>query len=270
MDKLLERGILRVGIRVWPSAEFAPPAFRGFSNATTGGALNGFEVDIAWLLAEGLGLELELIEAYPPVIYSGDWRGQWDIALASLVPFDRPEGASTVTPLSFSQPYGYMPMSFITLPAGEEIQNLAQLSGRRIAVLEESAYEWLLISKELRLTGQNRPLLPDFPGDMEVVPVSNLAKAIDQLANDDTDDFDTIFGPAPIFHQAINSDLPLQLVIGPEILGKQPLAVALIPQDKLKVERLLTEINKVLERLQKQGTLAEIYLRWYNQDLSIE
>ena len=29
--------------------------------------MNGFEVDIARLVAQGLGLELELVEAYPPV-----------------------------------------------------------------------------------------------------------------------------------------------------------------------------------------------------------
>ena len=73
IDRLLARGVIRVGPRVWPEAEFSPPAFRGFSNAATGGALNGFEVDIARAVAENLGLELELIEAYPPVIASGDW-----------------------------------------------------------------------------------------------------------------------------------------------------------------------------------------------------
>src|SRR5688572_5147081 len=61
MDRLLETGVIRVGIRVWPEAIFSPPAFRGFSNAETGGALNGFEVDLARLVAEGLGLELELV-----------------------------------------------------------------------------------------------------------------------------------------------------------------------------------------------------------------
>ena len=70
IDRLLENGVIRVGIRVWPGAEFSPPAFRGFSNAVTGGALNGFEVDLARQLAENLGLELELVEAYPPVLSS--------------------------------------------------------------------------------------------------------------------------------------------------------------------------------------------------------
>ena len=84
IDRLLETGIIRVGIRVWPEANFSPPAFRGASNSITGGALNGFEVDIAHLVAEGLGLELELVEAPPQVITSGNWRGEWDIALASL------------------------------------------------------------------------------------------------------------------------------------------------------------------------------------------
>ena len=30
IDHLLEKGVLRVGIRVWPDADFSPPAFRFF------------------------------------------------------------------------------------------------------------------------------------------------------------------------------------------------------------------------------------------------
>ena len=273
LDLLLERGLIRVGIRVWPSPEFSPPVFRGFSNAETGGALNGFEVDIARQLAEQLGLELELVEAYPPVINSGQWQGNWDIALASLVPLDQVADlpAPTSQQISFSQPYGYMPMGFLIPAERDNIQTIADLSGRQVAVLEHSAYQWLIMANQNVPTTSDHPLLKGLPRNIQAVPVSNLSKAIQQLADTpQAVDFEAIFGPAPILEEAIRSDIPLKFPAVTEIASRQPLAVATVSQNGLETTRLITEINKILERTQRRGTLAEIYLRWYGRDLSIQ
>lgn len=270
LDRLLEKGVLRVGIRVWPEAMFAPPAFRGISNAATGGTLNGFEVDVARLLAEGLGLELELVEAYPPVITSGDWRGQWDIALASLVPFDQPP-EQAVASLVYSNPYGYFPIGVLVPAENNNIQSVNDLSGRRVGVLEYSAYQRLVSSPDPPLTFRGQPLLLDIPNDTQPVALSNLPKAIRQLgqpADDKEAEVDAILGPVPILEEAIKSDIPVKLAPQAQNLGYQPLAVAAVPQDGLKVDRLITQINTVLDYLQQEGYLAEIYFRWYQQDYS--
>ncbi len=270
IDHLLAAGVIRVGIRVWPEASYSPPAFRGFSNAVTGGALNGFEVDLAHLLAEGLGLDLELVEAYPPVIASGDWRGEWDIAIASLVPFDQPPATppqSAQEILAFSEPYAYMPMGILIPAAENHIQTISDLSGRTVGVLEHSAYQHLLAPDGQSLTVHGQPLLTQMPADVQAVALSNLLKAIRQLEQPESSEappIEAIFGPAPIFQEAVKSDLSVKVINA----GFQPLAVATVPQDELKVDRLLLEINKILERLQRRGTLAEVYVRWYGQDFS--
>ncbi|MCK6626154.1 MAG: transporter substrate-binding domain-containing protein [Anaerolineae bacterium] len=266
LDRLLANGVLRVGIRVWPEANFSPPAFRGFSNAETGGALNGFEVDLARHIAEGLGLELELVEGYPPALSSGDWRGQWDIAIASLVPFD-PSPDQPSNPLVFSKPYGYMPMGLLSLATATEVTALRSIAGQPVGVLTDSAYQRLLLPGGTALTVQQKPLLPQRPADVQPVPLANLQKAIRQMGQPELDaEFqgELLFGPGPIFEEAVKSGLPLKWVK----IGVQPLAVAAVPVDNLKVERLMLEINKILARLHRQGTLAEIYLKWYGQDFS--
>jgi polar amino acid transport system substrate-binding protein len=270
MDRLLDKGIIRVGIRVWPEAEFSPPAFRGASNALTGGALNGFEVDLARHVAEQLGLELELVEAYPPVIAAGDWRGEWDIALASLVPFDNPNNIPT-SKIFYSQPYGYMPMGILT-PVGSNIQSIAQLEGRRVGVLEHSSYQRLLTPENESPTVYGQQLVAQPFPPLQLIVVSNLQKAIRQLGQPvekaDTPQLDAIFGPTPLFQEAIKTGLPLQLAAEAKNIGVQPLVIAAVPQNGLKVDRLLAEINTALDRLQRQGVLSEIYLQWYEQDLS--
>lgn len=265
LDRLLQNGVLRVGIRVWPEPSFSPPAFRGFSNAETGGALNGFEVDLARQVSEGLSLELELVEAYPPVIATGDWRGQWDIAIASLVPFDPPPDSAP--PLVFSEPYGYMPMGLLSPATASDINALGSIAGQPVGVLEHSAYESMLLPGGSALTVQQQPLLPQRPAEVQPVPVANLQKAIRHMGQPETDaEFrgEVIFGPGPMFEEAVKSDLPLKWVK----VGVQPLAIAAVPVDNLKIERLMLEINKILARLHRQGTLSEIYLKWYGQDFS--
>ncbi len=266
LDRLLQNGVLRVGLRVWPEPNFSPPAFRGFSNAETGGALNGFEVDLAHQIADGLSLELELVEAYPPVIATGDWRGQWDIAIASLVPFDQPPDPST-QPLVFSQPYGYMPLGLLSLATTGDIKALGSIAGRTVGVLEHSTYERLLLPGGSALTVQQKPLLPQRPAEVQPVSLANLQKAIRQMGQSEADaEFrgEVLFGPGPMFEEAVKSDLPLKWVK----VGVQPLAIAAVPVDNLKVDRLMLEINKILARLHRQGTLSEIYLKWYGQDFS--
>ncbi|MEW5959407.1 MAG: transporter substrate-binding domain-containing protein [Chloroflexota bacterium] len=264
IDRLLENGVIRVGIRVWPEAEFSPPAFRGFSNAETGGALNGFEVDLARLLAEGLGLELELVEAYPPAITGGDWRGAWDIAIASLAPFDSPAG------LVYSRPYGYMPMGVLVPAQASGLPGVGALAGRRVGVLEYSAYQQLLAAPDPPPTvWGGQPFTTQLPADVQPVALSNLLKAIRDLGQSGTDPpVEAIFGPVAIFEEAVKSEEPVRLLARADVLGVQPLVVAVAPQEGLKVDRLLAAINTVLDRLERRGTLAEVYLRWYGQDLS--
>jgi ABC-type amino acid transport substrate-binding protein len=270
IDRLLERGVVRVGVRVWPDPEFSPPIFRDVTSAQSGGALTGFEVDLARLVANGLGLELELIEADPRLLNNGDWRGQWDLAISSLVPFDQPLEPSAQS-IRYSMPYAYMPMG-ILIPAGEEgLQSLAELSKRRVGVLEHSAYQRLLTPEQGGLTVQGQAMMPPPPADLQLIVLSNLSKSIRQFGQVDAAEgppVEAIFGPAPVFQEAISSGLPLQLAPEAGQVGLQPLAIAAVPQDGLKVDRLVAEINKILERLQRQGTLSEIYLQWYGQDLS--
>ncbi|MFN8458794.1 MAG: transporter substrate-binding domain-containing protein [Anaerolineae bacterium] len=264
IDHLLESGVVRVGVRVWPEASFSPPAFRGFSNARTGGALNGFEVDIARAVAEGLGLELELVEAYPPVLATGDWRGQWDIAIAFLVPFDQPPPAAK-QPLFFSKPYGYLPLGLLIPAADQHTQTLADLAGQPVGILSHSAEERLLSPGGPNLTFQQAALLPALPANLQLMPQDNLPKAIRELGGSS---LKAIIGASPVLSEAVKSELPVKLAPGAASFSLLPLAIATVAPDKLKVDRLILEINKVLDRLQRQGALAEIYLRWYGQDFS--
>ena len=138
-------------------------------------------------------------------------------------------------------------------------------------MLAYSAYQRLLSPEGQQLTHAGQPLLPQTLTNVEPIPLSNLLKAIHQLGQADGEQesqVEAIFGPAPILQEAVKSGLPVKLLTQAQPVGSQPLAIAVVPQDELKTERLVLEIDKIVTRLQRQGILSEIYLRWYEQDLS--
>lgn len=271
LDQLLESGRLRVGVRVWPEADFSPPVFRAVTATDAGGALTGYEVEIARLVAAGLGLELELVEADPRLLVTGGWTNEWDIGIGSLTPVDQAPPGEPVQERAYSTPYGFIPMG-ILIPASEEnINDLGDLFGRRVGVLEHSIYPRLLTPDGAQLTVQQQPFMLQPPADVELILLSNLQKSIRELgaANSEAEGQpDAIFGPTPMFEQAISRDLPVGLAPQAERVGLQPVSIVAVPRDGLTTDRLINEINKILARLREQGDLAEIYQYWTNQDLS--
>ncbi len=266
LDRLLDKGIIRVGIRVWPEASFSPPAFRGFSNAAIGGALTGLEVDVAKAIALNLGLELELVEAYPPIIAGGDWRGEWDIAIASLVPFDAPP-PNTRPDIRYSRPYALMPTGLL-LPQTSPVSGAAQLGGRAVSALEHSVYQRMLTPGEPLPPVGGQSLRGELARDARLLVLSNIQKSIRET-EEGKFRVDAYLGPAPVFEQAIReNNLPLRIIRDNEALPPQPLVIAAVPQDGLAVDRLIAEIDTVLIRLQSHGTLAELALKWYGEDIS--
>ncbi|MCB0196623.1 MAG: transporter substrate-binding domain-containing protein [Anaerolineae bacterium] len=271
LDHLLEDGRLRVGIRVWPEAEFSPPVFRDVTTTDTGGALTGFEVEVVRLVAVGLGLELELIEADPQILVSGSWADKWDIAIASLTPVDQPLPNTPAQHMVYTIPYAFIPMGYLIPIDKEEINEFGDLAEHSVGVLEYSIHQRLLTPGGSALTVQQQTFMLEPPDDIQLVIVSNLQKSIRELGQTDgetTAQLDALFGPTPMFEQAIGRDLPIKLAPQAERVGLQPVAIAAVPRDDLQVDRLIQEINQILLRLREQGILAEISQQWYNQDLS--
>lgn len=269
LAQILADGLLRICLYVSPDAAFAPPAFRGGSNAATGGSLKGFEVELAHLLAERMTVMLELVETSRPIILSGNWQNRCDIALASLTPFDQPSPLTVDPPLLYSRPYGYLPIGLLVRQAETRIENLTDLENRSIGVLQETAHERLLTTSDLTVQGQS--LTVPLPPSVNVVPLSTMLQATSQLSQTEAANpaqIEAIVGPTPMLQQAINTGWPVKFAAQTEIMGYQPVAVALSPQDGLPVERLLTEINRILTELDEQAVLAEVYYRWYDKDFS--
>lgn len=268
LDQILERDVLRVCVRVWHDPAFSPPVFRGASNSATGGALTGFEIELAHLIADTLDVTLELIETHPTTILKGGWHDQCEIALAALTPFDQPSSLTTAQPLQFSRVYGYLPFGLLVAYDDTTIKTLNDLADQPLAVLEHTAYERVL--SETDLTVQGQPLSLPLPETTQLISITTLLQATEQLSPTQsiTNPIKAIFGATPILQQVINEGWSVKFAEHGQLIGYQPLAIAIAPPPDVTINRLLETLNTILSLADKQGILAEFYYKWYDHDFS--
>lgn len=90
-----QNGVLRVAT----DSDYAPQSFR-----TPDGSWEGFDIDVATDIANGLGVDVEFQHQDWEIITAGSWAERWDISVGSM---------TITTPrkdiFDFTQPYYYTP-----------------------------------------------------------------------------------------------------------------------------------------------------------------
>ena len=247
-----ERGYIKVGVRVWPEARFKPPLFR-----EPWGGLNGYEVDLAWLIADSLGVGLEMAESDPRRLGIGDWQNEWDIALAWLPITDQSQQN-----LIFSNPYAYDTGTLLTHQSSQ-VSNFGALGGQSVAVPANTIYADILTSQTPTIAG--KPIVNQTPPYVTPILYLHDGKAIYALnANPETP-------PAAVFHTQTVSQAATETDLVVKVVAKNifqvPVGVAFDRQG-LPSERLRIEINTLLNLLHQSGEMAELSLEWYDQDIT--
>ena len=253
LDVVRERGFLKVGVRVWPDANFQPPLFR-----SPLAGLDGYEVDLAWALAEGLGVGLEMAESDPRRLAGGGWAGEWDIALAWLPATDNARQR-----LYFSLPYAYDAGQLAVHSANETISTLADLRGRKIGAPAFTLYQQVLAGQRLTLAGQ--PIAGSIPPAVTVAAYNRDGNAIRDLAEGDGVILDAVLHSRLVLASAVRAGWPVKVVAEP--IPWLPVGVAF---DRLGMpsERLRAAIDDILAGLRSDGTLADLSFKWYDEDIS--
>jgi polar amino acid transport system substrate-binding protein len=253
LDVVKERGYLKVGVRVWPEANFRPPLYR----APLAG-LDGYEVDLAWALADGLGVGLEMAESDPRRLAGGNWESEWDIALAWLAITDNSQQN-----LIFSIPYAYDAGQVVVHADNETITGFEGLAGRKVGVPAFTVYQQILTGKSPSVQGQF--ISGPIPSGLEVVPYNHDGKALWDLAEGDGVVLDAVLHSQIVVASAIQAELPLKIVSEP--LFWAPIGVA-FDRGGLPAERLRVAINSTLTNLHHDGSLSDFSIERYDRDIS--
>lgn len=209
--------------------------FNPFSVTNAEGVMTGFDIDVAEAVAKELGLEPNQQKFKFASIIEGVKAGRFDAAVAS----------HTVTPerqeqVNFSTPYYYSGPQIFTRP-DSDIETLEDLKDKEIAVSKGSTYSEIAadVTDNVKI----------YDGDVTALEALSKGK------------HDAVITDFITGKEAIGNGLD---IVGKKLLGRSEQAIA-IGKDN---EKLLKEINKALQTLRDNGTLKEISIKYFGEDIT--
>lgn len=241
-------GVLRV------STDPAYPPQSSLNEET--GEYEGFDIDVATEIAKRLGVEIQWETPSWDIITAGGWNDRWDVSVGSMT-----VTAERAEVLNFTTPYYYTPAG-LAVQAGSDIATLDDLSGKTVGVCGSCTYEFYL-RRDLNID------IPGFtfeylvPEDVEIVTYDTDSTAIQDL---EIGRIDAAMSAVPTLEGAIDKGREIQLLGEP--VFSEPLAVALDKSSTLDSTALTEEIAAIVQQMHDDGTLSELSMKWYDEDLT--
>lgn len=115
------------------------PNYPPFSslNATTN-EYEGFDIDVAKLIAEKLGVTIQWETPSWDALTAGNWADRWDVSVGSMA-----QTESRTKVIDFSEPY-YYALAYVAVPSTSTAMSLADLAGKEFCIGSGTLYEsWL-------------------------------------------------------------------------------------------------------------------------------
>jgi polar amino acid transport system substrate-binding protein len=251
-ETLLDRIIANDQIRV--STDPAYPPQSSYDEAS--GTWEGFDIDVAEEISKRLGLSKPVDWQTPSwdLITAGSWNDRWDISVGSMT-----ITAERAQVLDFSTPYYYTPAG-LAVQQGSDITSFDQLSGKTVGVCGECSYEFYLEQK-LNIPGYDFQYL--IPSDITIKTYDTDSTAIQDLV---LGRVDAAMSAVPTLQGAIDKGKPIQLLGDPVFY--EPLAVAIDKSAPLDPTSLVAKISEIVDQMHQDGTLTEISMKWYGEDLT--
>lgn len=253
LGEIEERGTIRVST----DANYAPQSYLDES-----GNFVGFDVDVATEIAERLGVEVEFVTPDWDLITAGNWGGQWDMSVGSMtVTTDREQV------LDFANPaYYYTPAQFAAAD-GSGIETLADIEGQVVCVGLSTTYEtWL--SGDIEALGlPDSSFYADPPASVTIIPLQTDNDCF-QSIQAGRDEFSVFLTSNTVVQAAIDGDVPVSRVGSP--VFSENLAVAFDKSSELSNETLLSRVGEIIAEMHADGTLSELSMKWFSEDLTTD
>ncbi len=231
LSMIRERGTLIIGME----GNWSPWTYHDEKDELT-----GLEVDIAKLIAEGLGVEPVFQEAPWDALLAGVDSGRFDI-ICNGVGYTEERAKS----YRFTDPYVYSNKVLVVAEDNNDILTVDDLKGKKTANSASSTYAAL--AEEYGAT---------------LVPVDTLGETIDMLQQGRVD--------ATINAQVSIADYlrehPEAKIKVVQVLTGDPVAYPVHIGEESK--SLADAINGILEKARGDGTLAEISIRYFGVDIT--
>lgn len=228
------------------------------SDALTTAEMQGFDVDVAKAVGEGLGVETCFATPDWDIITAGSWADKWDVSVGSM----------TVTTarqkiLDFSVPYYYTP-AMIAVRADAGITSLADLDGKALCVGTSTTYEFWL-SGDMEGLGLPEASIYSKAPNVTVVPLPTDQECAQAIAAG-REDFVGYVTSDTVVNANIAAGFPV-VKLGSAVFSED-LAAAFDRSSTLPTDTLRAEVDKIFNAMHSDGRLSALSVQWLGEDLT--
>jgi len=229
------------------------------SDALTTAEMQGFDVDVAKAIGDGLGVETCFATPDWDIITAGSWADKWDVSVGSMTITTNRQQA-----LDFSVPYYYTP-AVIAVRADAGIGSIADLNGQALCVGTATTYEsWL--NKNMDELGLPASSIYAEAPDVTVVPLSTDQECAQAIAAG-REDFVGYVTSDTVVNANIAEGFPV-VKLGSAVFSED-LAAAFDKSSSLPTDSLRAEIDKIITAMHSDGRLSALSSQWLGADLTM-
>lgn len=231
------------------------PQYPPQSVLTTEGGYEGFDIDVGTEIANRLGVEIAFETPDWAIITAGSWGDRWDFSVGSMTITSAREEI-----LDFTQPYYYTPAQ-MAAKADLGIDSLDDLAGKTVCMGEATTYlEWM--EGTLDFGTASPETVPPEGSVATTLPTDR--QCADSWASGRSD-FEGWLSSATTVQAAIDEGLPVVAVGEPVFF--EPLAAA-FDKGVEDNDSLVSAVDEIFGEMHADGTLRELSLKWFGEDLT--
>lgn len=229
------------------------------SDALTTAEMQGFDVDVAKAVGEGLGVETCFATPDWDIITAGSWADKWDLSIGSM----------TITTarqqvLDFSIPYYYAP-AVVAVRADAGISSLADLEGQALCVGSATTYDQWLNGDFEGLGLPESSIYSQPPANVTVVPLPTDQECAQAIAAG-RQDFVGYVTSLTVVNANIAAGFPV-VQLGSPVYSEE-LAAAFDKSSSLPTTSLREEVNRIFTAMHSDGRLSDLSIKWLGEDLT--
>ncbi len=228
------------------------------SDTLTTAEMQGFDVDVAKAIGDGLGVETCFATPNWDIITAGNWANKWDLSVGSMTITTERQQV-----LDFSVPYYYTPAVF-AVHTDSGFNSIDDLAGEAVCAGASTTYETWLSQGDLGLPASSIYRQP--PADITVVPLDTDQECAQALAAG-REDFAAYVTSQTVVNANVAAGLPVKQLDSP--VFSEDLAAAFDQNATLPTDSLQTKVNDIITGMHNDGTLTDLSMKWFGEDITM-
>ncbi len=231
------------------------------ADAFTTAEMQGFDVDVATAIGDGLGVETCFATPSWDVITAGSWADKWDVSVGSMT-----ITTARLEILDFSIPYYYAP-AVVAVAADSGITSIDGIAGQAICAGTATTYEYWLNNDVEGLGLPEASIYATVPDGVTVVPLETDQECAQSIASG-RKDFVGYVTSETVVDANLAAGMPVVKLEG--AVYSENLAAAFDKSSSLDTTSFRAKVDEILTAMHEDGTLSELSTEWLGSDLTAD